>query len=414
MKPEGLKVLAERASTVEGRAAERLDEVHARISRAKGRRQLGAVAAAVIAVVLVLSAATVVLRLAGEDTPPANPPRPAVTPSNRPEKPDDDRPAARPLVWAEGETIHVGKRAIDADREVHDIDATDDGAVFVTGPSRSYGPNRIWFTDGSDPVLIGPASGRGWAWDVVTSTTGPYVVWFQTDEQVSINSNDGEHVVYDTAKQQVAARFGGSRGSVRGFHGAYVYWIPDDRAWCLDFDRYHGECRRYKGIMRLEVSTGRQEQVSWAAYLRGRLTQPRTFVQDDSARRQVEEGSPYFWRVGRRLVPIGGRPPSVVGYDYRDNTTKLSVAHTGEPVRLRVPAGCRAADVFQLAQWLDDDLVAVFAYCCGAEHAGYRGYPFGGSETGDSGDLFTCRLSSGTCTLAVKRSENGFDVPLAE
>ena len=78
------------------------------------------------------------------------------------------------------------------------------------------------------------------------------------------------------------------------------------------------------------------------------------------------------------------------------------------------PQTSRVADVFQLVQWLDDDRVVVFAYCCGAERRGYPGYPFGGSETADSGDLFTCRLSSGACSLAVKRSEDGYEVPLAD
>ena len=91
------------------------------------------------------------------------------------------------------------------------------------------------------------------------------------------------------------------------------------------------------------------------------------------------------------------------------------MAQTGKPVQAAGPRRLyRAADVFQLVQWLDDDRVVVFAYCCGAEHRGYPGYPFGGSETADSGDIFTCRLSSGTCSLAVKRSEDGYEVPLAD
>ncbi len=309
----------------------------------------------------------------------------------------------------------MGKRTIDAAGPVAYIDASDDGVVFVTQSSAQEDADRIWFSDGAEPVQIGRPieSGTGWVYGVKRSNPGSLLVW--AEAAGSGRSRDqGDYVVYDTDQRRVLARFGGPEARIEAVYPESVYWVPNEKKWCVDFDRCDGFCRRYSGIMRYDAASGRQTRASWAAYLRGRLTQPRTLVQGDSARsRQIEE-SPYFWRVGRRLLPIAGRPSSAGSYDYRDARTMLSVAHTGEPVRLRVPADFRAADVFQLVQWLDDDRVVVFAYCCGAEHRGYPGYPFGGSETADSGDLFTCRLSSGACSLAVERSEDGYEVPLAD
>ena len=412
MNPEDLKVLAERASTVEGRLDKRLDEVHARIRSARRRRHYGAVSAAVVAVVLALTTGVGLLALTDTDrTPPAEPaPRPTAEPS----EPEDNAPSVRPLTYAVGGQVHFGDRTFDAGREVLFVDATDDGAVFVTGPSRGSGRNDVWFTDGSDVKLLGHTSGSsGWAFGVNVSRSGSNVVWWQTEKPVSNNVNDrGEHVVYDTAKGREIARFGGFNGSLQAVYDDRVYWIPNED-WCLDFDKYHGVCRRYRAIMRLDTSNGSQVEVPWASYRADARSSPRTLVRSGTNDKQGEV-DPYFWRVGSRLVGIGGRPPAVPSYDFRVDDTSFE-SRAGKLVRLRVPESYVRSDVFQLVQWLDDDRVALFAYCCGTESADFPGYPVGGSEVADPGDIFVCTLSSGKCTLTVKGSEStGYQVPMAD
>ena len=129
MKPEDLKVLAERASTVEGRPDTRLDEVHARIRVARRRRQYGAVSAAVVAVVLALTTGVGLLALTDTDrTPPAEP---APRPTAKPSVPEDNAPSVRRLTYAIGEKIHWGDQVIDVGSKVWNLEATDDGVVFI-------------------------------------------------------------------------------------------------------------------------------------------------------------------------------------------------------------------------------------------------------------------------------------------
>jgi hypothetical protein len=170
---EDFKALADHASTIEGHKEDRLVEVHDRIQKVGRRRQLVAVTASAIAVVLALTAGTAVLALTdNERTPPANPPRPTDTPSVV------EAPSVRRLVWAVGDKVHFGGRTIDAPGEVSHVDATDDGVVFITGGRQPNGHNTIWFSEGSTVERIGRTSGsttRGYG--IETSTAGSYLVW---------------------------------------------------------------------------------------------------------------------------------------------------------------------------------------------------------------------------------------------
>jgi hypothetical protein len=81
-------------------------------------------------------------------------------------------------------------------------------------------------------------------------------------------------------------------------------------------------------------------------------------------------GCPFdgFERRGDRLFVDGGHPTLVL---------------TGQPLRLRMPAGNRNPDNLDLTQWLDPDRVVLV-----------------GSDS--DRDLFVCRLSTGRCRLAVR------------
>ena len=271
MNPENLRVLAERAVAVEGRPTQRLDEVHARIAQARRRRQVGAIGAAVVAVVMALGAGLAFVALTETDhTPPAVPaPRPSVTPH----APEEKTESVRLLTYADGHTIHWGDRAIDVGSTVQGVGATDDGVVFVRGDraARYSGDacRTLWFSDGSDPVRLGMVTGsriRGFGVDLATA--GSTVLWAEPrpkDRSNPYYPEINEYVVYDTRTQREVARFG-SHGRdpdsdghdhlvIQAVFDDSVYWTPDDRAteWCLDYRKYYGACRRFPSVMRLDT-----------------------------------------------------------------------------------------------------------------------------------------------------------------
>jgi hypothetical protein len=382
---EDFKALADRAATVEGRRDHRLVEVHDRIQRANRRRQSATVAASVIAVVLALTTGAAIVALTDNDrTPPANPPRPTDTPTVV------DAPSVRRLTYAEGRTIHWGDRTIDVGGEVGNVGATDDGVVFTrSGPGQessncNVGPGcfgALWFTDGSTTVRIGHASGtRIRGYQVEFSTAGSTVVWFEPDSNArTLNPAygvGGEYVVYDTGERREVARFGSGQSHIQGVYDDYVYWTPDDKRWCLDFSRYYPPCRRYKGIMRLDASTGIQTEVPWAAYMSDRRSRPRMFSRpirgEANTPGPVYDDTINFLREGNHLVADDGGGVVVTA----------RVASTGEPVRLRLATGYPEVDDFFMIAWLDDNRVAL--------------------QADNDNSLLVCRLPSGLCRTVVK------------
>jgi hypothetical protein len=307
------------------------------------------------------------------------------------------------LVWWVGDKIHFGGQTIDAPGEVGRAQATDDGVAFISG-GRPRNGSTIWFSNGSAIERIGRTNGstiRGYGLE--TSTMGSNLVWWEPAGPLDVNGTPvppsrGAYVVYDTDKRRVLTRLAavpdprvgllsGAPGLVREVYDDYVYWIPG-RSWCVNFDNYNRVCRRYKGIMRYDATTGRKERVSWATYQADRRSRPRTLLVGDSLR-TAEVANPDFRRYGRRLVPgVPGEPAPEV--------TSAFDARTGRKVHLRVvPADYETLGDLQPVQWLDDDRVAMFAD--------------GGDESPGGGDLFVCRLSTGTCRLEVSRSRTGYE-----
>ena len=387
MNAEDLQVLAERAATVEGRPVERLHEVHARIRRARRRRQVGAVGTAVVAVALALTVGVALLGATRPDrTPPATPaPRPTVAPSVI----DEEGPPVRRLTYATGHEVHWGDRLVDAGSKVWEVAPTDDGAVFIRDSRRggcvyAVACRTLWFTDGTDSVSIGTVTGsviRGF--DVETSSVGSTVVWSEPDpsDHTAYYPRRGEFVVYDTHARREAGRFGSSGSEVLAVLDDYVYWIPG-RAWCLDFQRYYGACRRYQGAMRFNVSTGTQERVSWASYRADRGSRERTLVTPFMDEGGVPEpglsDSIAFLAHGKQLLPDNADGPAI--------TARL--ATTGQVVRFRLPAGHVQRDFYPMVMWLDDDRLVISA---------------------DGRGLLVCRVSSGRCREVVTGEvETGF------
>lgn len=391
MNPEDLKGMAERASTVEGRVDVRVDEVHARIRAARRRRQYGAVSAAVVAVVLALTTGVGLLALTDTDRTP--PTEPAPRPTAKPSEAEDNAPPVRRLTYATGKKIHWGDQVIDVGSKVWNLEATDDGVVFTRGRypleytcgSSSGECAALWFTDGSDVVRIGRATGsviRGF--DIEFSTTGSTVVWSEPDpeDHSRYYPERGEYVVYDTGERREVARFGTSDSEIEAAYDDSVYWSPEPAAkpWCLDFSKYFGACRRHGRVMRLDTATGTQLELPWATYISDRRGRPRLFFGPTD-----KPDSPYnpfpSNRPGAEAINFGRQGDRLVAQDGGGATVTARMASTGEEVRLRLPAGYPDVDAFSLMTWLDEDRVVL--------------------QAGDEG-LLLCRLPDGLCRTVVK------------
>ena len=275
MNTADLRELADRADPVQGRAAARVEEVRARVARVRRRRQIVAVAATVVAVVLALTAGSAVLSLRANDPPPVKPP-PLPTPTTTPGTPELVQ-GARRLTWAEGRMIHWGDRTIDADGKVWEVTPTDDGVLFMRGAAKSCflhaaGCNELWFTDGNRISQIGTVDGslvRGF--DLETSASGSTVVWTESPggdpAMRAVPGRVGDTVVYDTRERREVARMrsdhppyptGWPGLQVQAVFDDAVYWTPDVQGdeWCAEYSRYYGTCRRYRAVMRLDTASG--------------------------------------------------------------------------------------------------------------------------------------------------------------
>ena len=376
------------------------------------RRRLAAVAAVTVAVVAVLSAA--VLLVPGSQQ--TAPPPPAG--GDRTHSPDGDlveTHADRLLTYSVGTVIHWGDRTIDVGqvargRDVRRLslaylDATDDGVVFITAlPSERdangeigvpYGAASIWFTDGSAPVRIGTTSGstvRGFG--IATSASGSTLAWKEPGDETShtLAYPFGPVVVYDTGRMRELGRFGGADAfPLEPVYDDVVYWLPDASACSLtnfQFGPATG-CRRTAPVMRFDAGSGQQTEVTSADYEADRLGRPGVLTgpSDDSVARG---GGPAlrFVRRGHHLLADGGDP----GAEFIP-----TLALTGRPVRLRMPAGDRTSDALAITQWLDADRVVLVAP-----------HSYGGA---DGTELLVCRLSTGGCRLAVRFPDANYTEP---
>jgi hypothetical protein len=141
--------------------------------------------------------------------------------------------------------------------------------------------------------------------------------------------------------------------------------------------------------MRFDTASGQQTEVTGADYEADRLGRPGVLTgpSDDSV---AHGGGPAlrFVRRGGRLVADGGEPGA--GFI-------PTLALTGRPVRLRMPAGDRTSDALAITQWLDADRVVLVAP-----------HSYGGA---DGTELLVCRLSTGGCRLAVRFPDANFTEP---
>lgn len=293
-----------------------------------------------------------------------------------------DEVQTRRLTYALGSMIHWGDASIDVAPQanwwpgtgklVDWVDATDDGAVFVIGGPPSggvipVGPAGVWFTDGSAPVRIGTTSGdlpRGFA--VAPTAEGSIMAWTDPGSR----TRSGQIVVYDTSRMSEVARFGDADAEPLAVYPDVVYWSPTGTGCSAYPGGSWGKagCQGTGPVMRYDTTSGQQSQVSRADYLADRQARPGVLTESDPD----GAGSLFlpFIRRGDRLVADHGELPTV--------------AQSGLPLRLRLPADERTPQGLMLTQWLDPDRVVLV-----------------GTNSHDGHDLVVCRLSTGRCQVAV-------------
>lgn len=333
-----LRSLATRASTVEGRQADRLAEVHARIRVARRRRTAAASAGAGVLVLALVLGVSALNRSTDRGQEPVQTPTPTPTPTSV----VDNAESLRPLTYAIGETIHIGEQTIDVGDYVHSVDVTDNGVVFVRGRVswKQPQPAALWFTDGSAVEQIGTVEGsptRGFP--VESGAAGSIVVW-----EEPFDGERGDYVVFDTDDMQVLTRVPPSSetDAVLSVHDDAVYWVDRNEVACKEVVSFPACVRDSTVVQKYDVATGVLSDVSGASYDDDRRSRPRTIVGPlfGETGTVIHDG-PAFTRHGRRLLADGGEP----GAEY-----DVELAQTGATIPFRVPAGATTAHRLVLTQ----------------------------------------------------------------
>ncbi|RYP85869.1 hypothetical protein EKO23_11190 [Nocardioides guangzhouensis] len=369
-----------------------LDGLLGEADKRQRRRRL-AIAAVAAGAVAATAAGSVLVTRADPKTqqpPPAAPPS-STQSSNVAVAPH----GARPLVYADGSTVHVGDATVEAHDPVAFIDATDDGAVYEAAYD-----GTLWFTDGKTSSVIGTtaftAAPTAHSGVVTTGDSGSLVVW--GDASIGENESPVEFVVYDTSRREEVARIPftepGEVDQVLYVDEGQVYVNPDPSTpgcWAIDVQDLH-PCK-HPHLFRFDVASGRTTKITLADLDAHLGTRARRFAVPAGG--DLDLGArPGFSQVGQRLVHT----------DTDGDPTVLSTA-SGDEVRLRLPRGYRApggegsGGMIAVSQWLDDDHVVLWAD------------DGGGDLPAKEGDLLVCRLPDGTCRVAVPRSSRPYVVP---
>ena len=353
-------------------------------ARGRDRRTAGVIAVSAAFAVTVLAGTALLLGTGDHKTAPAPVQPPTGWVSD----------GTRPLVWAEGPTVHIGSYAIRAAGPVVELAPTDDGVVYRTEDG------RIWFTDGATSAELGdigtPPPGyqsEVFSFDatghVMSGNTGSLVAWIEFRD-----ADTPELVVHHTG----GAAEGWPSSTPREGAGAHaypaevfqqgqtpmlvsvfddaVYWVNDPDS---DFDR--------SPTMRLDLASGSLSPINPDQYqseLAGRESQRMFAKLDDEDPRVNDRLSGVYapnWSVqGGRVQPLGEGP-----MDLRD-------AASNEPMGFSAPAGSPRLQAVWMSQWLDDDTIAMLWSRPGGD------------------DLMSCDIGD-ACRVVVTRPSDSVVVP---
>jgi len=362
----------------------------AEAGRRQRRRRVLVVATATATVIAVALGALAVRNDDPRDVEPA--------PSPSPSPPGSvavDPTGTRPLAYAEGRTVHVGDKAVQAEEPPGFVDVTDDGVVFEATLDHT-----LWFTDGTTTTPIGTtpytAAPTAHVGEVTTGDSGSLVVW--GDLTGRLERGPREMVVFDTSRLEEVGRF--------PFVGQYtlVLYVDDDQVF-FNPDNYTPGCWVYDAqrcddphLFRYDVASGQTAKIRLAELDAELATRARMFVAEAPDPRSgsvhdLHQGAA-FTQIGRRLVPADryGELPGLVRTD-------------GEEVRLRLPSGYTApgptdeSGGISVSQWLDDDTVVLWAS------------DGGGDLPARQGDVLVCELPDGVCRVEVPRSAHDYVLP---
>jgi hypothetical protein len=364
-------------------------EVVARAGVRQRRRRLagGAAAAALVGAVVVGS--FVVRSDSSEQLEPA--PSPSPTPSP-PSSVAVDPAGTRPLVYADGSTVHVGDETVEAEKPVAFIDATDDGAVFEATLDHT-----LWFTDGTTTRAIGTTpftaapTFHGGVW---TGDSGSLVVW--GDLTGRLHRLPVELVVFDTSRLQEVGRIPVPEGYTLVLYvdDDQVFYSPDSTTpgcWVYDVQRCNDP-----HLFRYDVTSGETTEIRLAELDAELSRHARMFVAHIEELQSVND-----FHQGALFTPDGRR----LAHAYPSVLTRTD----GEVVRLRLPSGWTdpqpdpqtSGGMIRVAQWLDDDTVVVWA-----DNGG-------GDLPAKDGDVLVCPLPNGVCRVEVARgSPRGYVLPV--
>jgi hypothetical protein len=359
------------------------------------RRRMTAVLAGVAVVTMIAAGGYVADSAQHRSNGPVNKPN---GPVNKPNKPDKHHQVSgsvtRKIVYKDGmsgSAVRFGDRRVDTDPGFLPMDVTDDGFVYVT--ELFQGDGRLWFSDGGTPQQIGRPCARvmGPVFSsilnaaVITGNTGSLVAWVDctdpsTPAVVALDTSSGQEVVREPTAPLTTK--GGVCCGLIGLIGDHLY---------LNRSEVRPGTPGYfdQGLM-LDLATGQFTTVTNdpGPYLDDIRNNPRGLVIGDTW--QTGEASSgigqYFVVVGSQLVPK-------VNFGTGLHSTTVFDTTSGRAVHLRLPPNYPESVGFNSFEWLNDETLALIA----GNGPGMNSFP-GGLRYGD---IVTCRLSSGSCHLAV-------------
>jgi hypothetical protein len=360
--------------------------------RLRRRRLVAVTAAAVLAFAVV---AGTVLAL---DPDPRQADPVAPSPTDR-QTSEPEAVHARPIVWAREAglrngvpaEIHVGTHSVVVDGDVGGLQATDEGAAFLTGGGGQF--RTVWFTDGSAVVRLGRTGDAGVRGDelVKSAVAGSQLAWIEYPP-----SPPAQVVLFDTHRMAEVART-----PVEGVPGCDQVWPGRGRQNCLSVlavrdgsvfvgpwaGNFDGITNSTEPVARFDMSTGEHHTIAYAEYETELRSTARGLVVGDSL--ESGEATPgvgeYLFVDRRRLV----KQLFTRSNGFRPQPTTVFDTATGRAVpAFELPPAYRHDNAFVVSQWVDNDGFVVWAH----DYA---------SVDTHQGDLLVCRLSTARCELAV-------------